>query len=192
MGFFEKISRSPREKKIATHFKEQDRKAQAELQPSRQILPEVKSLTLSIFQLCKTTDSDWYKSSQAFVKYKDVAKKANSTEDLRIAAQGHCLSYAKHIHSLPKNHPHVSSFSNLTYHWWEMFEDLRDMNLVSKYISLEPNEITDIVEALSEIDTLIISKFKKAPELEEWKKTRENLRIQYPELPSIKLSSRKA
>lgn len=186
MGFFEKISRSPREKQMAAHFKEQDRKAEAGLEPSRLILPEIKSLTLSIFQLCKATDSDWYKSSQAFVKYKDVAKKANSTEDLRIATQGHCLSYAKHVHSLPDNHPHVSSFSNLTYHWWALFEDLSDMYLVGQYINLEANEIADIVEALSEIDSLIVSKFKKTPEFEEWKKIRETSRIAYPVLPSIK------
>lgn len=186
MGFFERISRSPGEKKASRFFQEQDRKARASFEPSRQVLPEVKSLTLAIFEFSRTTDSDWHKTSEAFVKYKNIAKKGNSTEDLRIATQGHCLSYSKHVHSLPKNHPYVSTFSNLTYHWWILFEDLKDMHFVGEYINLEPNEIVDIVEALSEIDTLIVSKFKKTPELEEWKKTRENLRVQYLDLPSIK------
>ena len=185
MGFFEKISRSPAEKKMAAYFKEQERKAKAELEPNRRILPDVKALTLSLFHLSRETDSDWYKTAQAFAEYKKVAKKANSTEDLRIATQGHCLSYAMHVNSLPENHPSVLTFSNLTFHWWNLLEDLSDMYLVGKYVNLDPIEIADILEALSEIDYLIVSKFKGKPELEEWRKSRESTRIQYPALPSI-------
>jgi len=185
MGFFEKISRSPSEKKMAAYFKEQDRKAKAELEPNRRILPDVKALTLSLFDFSRETDSDWYKTAQAFVQYKEVAKKANSIEDLRIATQGHCLSYAKHVYSLPETHPSVLKFSNLTFHWWTLLEDLSDMYLVGKYVNLDPIEIADILEALSEIDYLILSKFNGTPELEEWKKRRESIRIQYPALPSI-------
>jgi len=185
MGFFEKISRSPTEKKVAAYFKEKDRKAKAELGPNRKILPEVKSLTLSLFDFSRETDSDWFQTAEAFKQYKDVAKKGDSIEDLRIATQGHCISYAKYLYSLPENHPYISTFDNLTFHWWKLFEDLRDMYLVGKYVNLEPSEISDIVDTLGTIDLMIVSKFKGTSDLEGWKKNRETSRVQYPALPSI-------
>jgi len=185
MGFFEKISRSPSEKKMAAYFKEQDRKAKAQLQPNQQILPEVKSLALTLFGMSRETDQDWGRTFSAFAKYKEVAKKANSPQDLKDAALGHCVSYGKYLFSLEDNHPYLSTYSNLTSHWWQIFEDLSDIYLVSKYINLDPADISDILETLSAIDDLIILKFAGTKEMEEWREKRVTTRQKYPALRNL-------
>lgn len=185
MGFFEKISRSPSEKKAAAYYKQRDRKAKSEQGPNQKALPQVKELAVSLFVLSSETNQDWLSTLNTYAKYKEVAKKANSPQDLRDAALGHCLSCAKYLHSFETNHPSLNTYSNLTSHWWKIFEDLSDMYLVSKYINLDPADISDILDTLSLIDEEIISRFAGTAEFEKWREARARTREDYPAVRAI-------
>jgi hypothetical protein len=185
MGFFEKISRSPSEKKLAAHIKEQDRRVKAELGPNQAVLPDVKSMTLELFQMSMETNSNWRETVSAISKLKDVARKANSVEDLKLAASLHTVAYMKEILSLNPEHPRLSTFQNLKFHWYQIYEDLVDMYLVGKYINLEPSDTGDILEFLGFLDKRIVSEFQGTSELAQWIETRRYQRKEYPALLNL-------
>lgn len=185
MGFFEKISRSPSEKRMAAHYKEQDRKVKAELRPNQEALPEVKALTLELFQMSLETNANWHETVRALSNLKEVARKANSVEDLRLATGLHAVAYMKEILNLEPEHPRLSTFQNLKFHWYQVYEDLIDMYLVGKYINLAPADTGEILDFLGFIDRRIVSKFQGTPELEQWIESRKHQRKEYPALPNL-------
>lgn len=185
MGFFEKISRSPSEKRMAAHLKEQDRRIKAELEPNQAALPEAKALALELFQMSLATNADWHETVKALSNLKEVARKANSVEDLRLATGLHTAAYMKEILNLEPEHPRLSTFQNLKFHWYQVYEDLVDMYLVGRFINLAPADTGEILEFLNFIDERIVSDFQGTPELEQWIESRKHLRKEYPALLNL-------
>jgi len=185
MGFFEKISRSPAEKKLAAHFKQQNQMAKAQLKPNQEILPQVMSAALELFKLSVATNSGWEGTLRALKGFKDVAKKANSAPDLRLAAQAHSLAYAKFLENFEPTNPRITTFENLKFHWYEVYEDLRDMYLAGKVINLDPRDIEEIVEVLSYIDNFIWMNCKGTSNYSKWQDSRKFHRKDFPVLPEI-------
>jgi hypothetical protein len=128
-------------------------------------------------------DSNWNATVKALSNYKEVAKKANSPEDLKRAAELHALAYMKDILSLDANHPLVSTFPNLKSHWYKVYEDLTDMYLAGKYLNMDPNDLTEILGSLSYLDNEIIQRFSGTDELRQWI---ENRRYQRKDCPALR------
>ncbi len=182
MGFFEKISRSPGEKRVAAHFEKLDRRTNAEIGPNKALLPQVKSLSLNLFQMSMVSDSNWRETVNALSSLKEVARKANSVEDLKLATSLHSVAYMRDILNLEHGHPRMSTFQNLKFHWYELFEDLVDLYLVGKYINLQPSEIGEVLDFLNFLDRRILSEFEGTPELAQWIEARRFHRHEYPAL----------
>ncbi len=162
-----------------------DRVAAIERGPNLEVLPQVRSLALSLFVESLRTNSDWKSTLDALEKFISVARKADSPKDLVEASTSHALAYFHYLVSLPETSASVTSFSNLTAHWWGVFEDLRNIYLASRYFNSDPQSLVDVLDALAYIDELIWEKYSDSDEISKWRETRRSLRVEYPGLPDV-------
>lgn len=185
MGFLKRISESPQERNLRLRQKHQNIQFQKLQGENIKVLPQVKSLALNLLAESSANDSDWLSTTRALAEYKKVSVAANSLEDISIACKAHSLAYMKELLALPKTHPSLTTYSNLTSHWWQIFENLKDLYVVGRYVNLDPQSVFDVLEVLKQIDEFIISQFGESKEILDWRSHRELLLGEFPALVKI-------
>ena len=188
MGFFKDLTLSPRERKQNAKLRSLERQRIFEMHDNQAKLEEVKELTLMLFQMSVENDADWNETVKATKDFREVSLKANSAESLIIACEMHSMAYMKRLINRYEIDNYEPKFANISFDWWQVFEDLRLAYAVSRQINLPPERIEGILETLAYIDKLIDQSKPSKGEKISWLQTRVDLMREYPALPNIEFS----
>lgn len=184
MGFFRDFTLSPYEKQQKAKLKVLDKRYEIERQKFLVILPEVKKASIELFELSIASDQNWKTTLDAQNQFKEVALKANSSEDLVIAAVSHALCTIKYVFTLNLN-SNQSTFENLKFHWWQILDDLEKIYLVGRFINLNPDSLKDVIECIISIDAEISRLCVDLEGYEDWVESHNSAISNYSAVPKI-------
>ena len=185
MGFFERISRSPAEKKYAAIEKQRISQAKAKMPHATAVLPDYMDAAKEAFQLAHT-NGNWGAAASAAKKFRDMAKDAQSVPAFSMGAELHAKAYLQEIMGGWKSHPTSFNMQNLKTVWYLLVEDLEAIDLGTRHGGTNPDSLSDVIGLITELEQVMFENFHTDPLYEDWKKGRVFTRQRTPVIPPLK------
>lgn len=185
MGFFERISRSPAEKKYAAVEKQRIAHAKAKMPHATSVLPEYMEAAKEAFTTAHV-NGNWAAAANSAKKFRDMAKDAQSVPAFAMGAELHAKAYIREIMGNWKTHPASFTMQNLKTVWYFLVEDLEAIDLGTRQGGASPDSLSDVIGLITELEKVMFENFNSDSVYEEWKKARVYSRQRTPVIPPLK------